>query len=154
MTSQQNMDTVGVILAGGKSRRMGVADKCLLALAGAPMLEHVIAQAKPKLHNCCSQPMATDAFHRFRLPIVADVCADQGGPLAGIISAMGYTSKLRPQPRWLATFPCDAPLAPAHWVSHLRATASERTTPSPFGPVRALLCLKSAMPLVTAHYIK
>ena len=33
---------VGVILAGGLSRRMGGGDKCLRLLAGRPMLAHII----------------------------------------------------------------------------------------------------------------
>jgi molybdopterin-guanine dinucleotide biosynthesis protein A len=34
--------TVGCILAGGQSRRMGGGDKCLKELDGRPMLAHVI----------------------------------------------------------------------------------------------------------------
>lgn len=91
-----------------------------------PLLEHVIGKAKPQVAQLLlSANGDPQRFSTFRLPMVADIYADQGGPLAGIISAMAYTSKMQPQPKWLATFPCDAPLAPAHWVSLLRAAASQ-----------------------------
>lgn len=122
MASQQNVDTVGVVLAGGQSRRMGVADKCLLPFAGAPMLEHVIFRAQPQvdllLLSANGDPLR---FAEFNLPIVPDIFDPHGGPLAGIISAMAHVSKLYPRARWLATFPGDAPLAPSSWVKQLRA---------------------------------
>lgn len=121
MVSQQNVDTVGVVLAGGQSRRMGTADKCLLPFAGAPMLEHVISRAKPQVDLLLLSANGDPArFAKFGLPIVPDVYPAHSGPLAGIISAMAHVSKQQPHARWLATFPCDAPLAPRHWVEQLR----------------------------------
>lgn len=103
---------------------MGVADKALLPLAGTPLLEYVIDRAKPQVaHLLLSANGDPARFAAYQLPIVADIYADEGGPLAGIISAMAYTSKLPAKPKWLATFPCDAPLAPPHWVSQLKADA-------------------------------
>jgi len=40
---------VGILLAGGKSSRMGGGDKCLLPLAGRPILAHVIERLKPQV---------------------------------------------------------------------------------------------------------
>jgi molybdopterin-guanine dinucleotide biosynthesis protein A len=37
---------IGIVLAGGRSSRMGGGDKCLLPLAGRPLLAHVIEQAE------------------------------------------------------------------------------------------------------------
>jgi len=39
----------GILLAGGKSSRMGGGDKCLLPLAGRPILAHVIERLKPQV---------------------------------------------------------------------------------------------------------
>ena len=40
---------LGVLLAGGKSSRMGGGDKCLMPLAGAPMLSHVVGRLRPQV---------------------------------------------------------------------------------------------------------
>ena len=40
---------VGVLLAGGKSSRMGGGDKCLLPLAGKPMLNHIVERLRPQV---------------------------------------------------------------------------------------------------------
>jgi molybdopterin-guanine dinucleotide biosynthesis protein A len=39
---------VGIVLAGGKSSRMGGGDKCLRPLGGRPILAHVIERLKPR----------------------------------------------------------------------------------------------------------
>jgi molybdenum cofactor guanylyltransferase len=44
-------DVVGVLLAGGKSSRMGGGDKCLLPLGGQPMLAHVIDRLRPQVSD-------------------------------------------------------------------------------------------------------
>ena len=42
---------VGVIVAGGKSSRMGGGDKCLLPLGGRPVLASVLAGLKPQVSD-------------------------------------------------------------------------------------------------------
>ena len=42
-------DVAGVLLAGGRSSRMGGGDKGLLDIAGRPMLAHVIERLKPQV---------------------------------------------------------------------------------------------------------
>ena len=46
---------LGVLLAGGKSSRMGGGDKCLMPLAGAPMLSHVVGAPKAPGYGAHSQ---------------------------------------------------------------------------------------------------
>ncbi len=41
----------GVILAGGRSSRMGVGRKALLELHGRPLLAHVIERLQPQLDS-------------------------------------------------------------------------------------------------------
>ena len=40
---------VGIVLAGGMARRMGGGDKVLLPLAGATLLDRVVALARPQV---------------------------------------------------------------------------------------------------------
>lgn len=142
MASEHNCDTLGVVLAGGESRRMAVADKCLLTLAGRPLLAHVVARAEPQVNALVLSANGDPRrFAAFELAVVADVYPGHCGPLAGIISAMAYASKLPWQPRWLATFPSDAPLAPKDWVDQLRSAA-----------VRGELDVAVVADAVRAHY--
>ena len=47
MTESSGGDKViGVLLAGGLAKRMGGGDKCMRTLAGRPLLEHLIANAR------------------------------------------------------------------------------------------------------------
>ncbi|MDJ0972378.1 MAG: NTP transferase domain-containing protein, partial [Kiloniellales bacterium] len=82
------MSTVaGVILAGGLSRRMGGGDKALRALAGRPVLAHVVARARPQVAalvlNANGDP---GRFADFGLPVAPDVVEGFAGPLAGILT--------------------------------------------------------------------
>ena len=49
---------IGIVLAGGKSSRMGGGDKALLPLGRRPLLAHVVARLRPQvtgksLHHHC-----------------------------------------------------------------------------------------------------
>ena len=43
------MKVVGLLLAGGQSRRMGGGDKALHLLGGIPLLERVIERLRPQV---------------------------------------------------------------------------------------------------------
>ncbi|MBL4877196.1 MAG: NTP transferase domain-containing protein [Cohaesibacteraceae bacterium] len=47
---------VGVIIAGGLSRRMKGQDKCLLPLANKPLINHAIDRLAPQFHWWLSIP--------------------------------------------------------------------------------------------------
>lgn len=83
-----------VILAGGKSSRMGGGDKVLLGLNGTPLLAHVIARLRPQ-----AGPLAISAngdparLAGFGLPVLADSLPDYPGPLAGILAGMDWAAE-------------------------------------------------------------
>ncbi len=112
----------GVLMAGGQSRRMGGGDKCLRALAGKPILAHVIARARsqvgPLLLNANGDPAR---FAGFGLPVVADVVGDFAGPLAGVLTGLEWAAAQAPGCAWLASFATDAPFLPADLVARLLA---------------------------------
>ena len=87
----------GVLMAGGQSRRMGGGDKCLRALAGKPILAHVIARVRPQvgplLLNANGDPAR---FAGFGLPVVADVVGDFAGPLAGVLTGLEWAAAQAP----------------------------------------------------------
>ena len=66
----------GLILAGGRSSRMGGTDKTLLALGGRPMIRHVLdrlaPQASPVVINTNGDPAH---FAHFGAEVIADTIA-------------------------------------------------------------------------------
>lgn len=112
----------GVILTGGRSLRMGGGDKCLLPLAGRPLLAHIIARARPQVTalalNANGDP---GRFADFGLPVVPDDVPGFPGPLAGILAGMEWARRALPGCRWIVTLPGDAPLPPPDLVRRLHA---------------------------------
>jgi molybdopterin-guanine dinucleotide biosynthesis protein A len=110
----------GVILAGGRSRRMGGTVKALLPLGDKPLLRHVIDRVKPQVDRLfLSVERPSEAFEAFGLPQVEDPEPD-GGPLGGLLSAMQLMS---PSHDWLLLVPCDAPFIPPDLAPRLLACA-------------------------------
>ncbi len=113
---------VGVLLAGGKSSRMGGGDKCLLPLAGIPMLAHVIARLRPQVSELILNANGDPSrFAVFGLPVVADRVSGYSGPLAGIHAGLEWMIANRPASRYLITAATDTPFFPADLVARFRA---------------------------------
>jgi molybdopterin-guanine dinucleotide biosynthesis protein A len=121
----------GVILAGGRARRMGGVVKSLLPLAGKPMLGHVIDRVRPQVAGLAlSVEHAAESFEAFGLQQLADSNPD-GGPLGGLLAAMQWMESTCD---WLLLVPCDAPFVPLD----LAACLLESATGS--GKAGALVC--------------
>jgi molybdenum cofactor guanylyltransferase len=79
----------GVILVGGKSRRMGT-DKAFLELDGKPLIERLLAA----FAECFSQTILVgnngQRFSHYDVPVVADIYA--GSPLGGIFSGLYHST--------------------------------------------------------------
>ncbi|MBF0249215.1 MAG: molybdenum cofactor guanylyltransferase MobA [Alphaproteobacteria bacterium] len=113
-------DVVGVLLAGGLSRRFGGGDKCLNRLGGRTILERVAARAAGQVGrlflNAAGDP---SRFPDLGLPVVADVIPGAQGPLAGVLTAMEWAGQNAPGARWVASFATDAPFCPADMVARM-----------------------------------
>jgi molybdopterin-guanine dinucleotide biosynthesis protein A len=117
---------VGIILAGGKSSRMGGGDKCLLPLAGRPILAHVIERLKPQVAELIVSANGDPArFSAFGLPVVADRLGGYAGPLAGILAGLEWTRTNRPESRFAITAASDTPFLPLDLVDRLWHAAGE-----------------------------
>ncbi len=112
---------VGVLLAGGQSRRMGGGDKALRPLGGRPLLAHAVERAAPQVDRLVLNANGDAArFAGFDLPVVPDVVAGFAGPLAGVLTGMTWAAAHAPGSSWIATFACDAPFFPCDLVARLR----------------------------------
>ncbi len=119
---------IGVLLAGGRSERMGGGDKTLKLLGGKPMLARIIARAGPQVGELIVNANGDPSrFAEFGLPVVADVVEGFAGPLAGILSALEWAALNRPGAEWLASFPTDAPFFPADLVANLAEAAARES---------------------------
>ena len=114
------MNIVGLLLAGGQSRRMGGGDKCLRPLAGRPLLDHVIKRLKPQVAALVLNANGDPArFAGFGLPVVADSLADFAGPLAGILAGLDWAAANRPDCPMIVSAATDAPFLPHDLVARL-----------------------------------
>ena len=114
------MTIVGLLLAGGQSRRMGGGDKALLPLAGRTLLDHVIDRMRPQVAALVLNANGDPArFARFGLPVVPDSIADFAGPLAGILAGLDWAAANRPDCDVVVSAATDAPFLPADLVARL-----------------------------------
>ncbi len=115
-------DVAGVLLAGGRARRMGGGDKCLRELAGQTLLARVIARAAPQVGPLVINANGDPArFAAYGLPVAPDSIEGFAGPLAGVLSGMDWAADNAPDCPWIATFATDAPFFPMDMVARLRA---------------------------------
>lgn len=127
---------VGILLAGGKSSRMGGGDKSLRPLAGRPILAHVIERLKPQVAGMVLNANGdVSRFAGFGLPIVADSIAGHAGPLAGVHAGLEWIKRHRPGCAYGVTVATDTPFLPRDLVQHFSAELGDRP---------ALLVAKSA----------
>lgn len=109
----------GVILAGGKSRRMGGSPKALLPFGGRPLIEHIAETLRSSLSDCLVVTNTPDLYASLGLPMVGDVFPE-GGSLGGIYSG------LRAAPGDAALcVACDMPFLSDRLVAYLAGRAAE-----------------------------
>ncbi len=108
-------EITGVVLAGGRARRMGGVDKGLLDIAGRPMVEHVIARLRPQVSDLViNANRSLDTYREYGYPVVPDAEGDYLGPLAGICASLQVA-----RTAFVLTAPCDTPLLPRSLAERL-----------------------------------
>ena len=108
-------DITAVILAGGRSQRMGSRNKGLLELHGRALIEHVIVAIRPQVGQVLINANTDlDRFNAFGYEVIMDDDADYRGPLAGIVAAMAVIKT-----PYLLIAPCDTPHLPVDLVTRL-----------------------------------
>ena len=103
---------LAVILAGGKSKRMG-QDKHMIKLGQKTLIEHSVTKVQ-KFFN----KLIIVSNHKINhisnknIEVIPDNLKGQQGPLVGVFSAYEWVKKNNKQFDWIATFPCDTPFFP------------------------------------------
>ena len=126
MAVPERQSILGVLLAGGQSRRMGGGDKSLAAIAGRTMLDHIqdrfVPQVGAAIINANGDPAR---FSAHGLPVAPDTIGGFNGPLAGVLTGMEWAREHAGDVGWIATAACDAPLLPADLVARQAAAVGD-----------------------------
>ncbi len=109
-------EVTAIILAGGRSERMGSDDKAWIGYKGTPLLQHAINLLSPQVDTIVISCHTLEAPYT-ALPqrVVADESPLFRGPLAGVMSATKEVTS-----EWILVVPCDMPELPANLVKRLR----------------------------------
>ena len=120
------MKPTAVIMAGGRSSRMGGGDKCLLPVRDRPLIAHALAALAPQtddiLINTNSDP---GPFLKFGLPVLPDAIPGFQGPLAGLLTGMLWSRRRYPRQVHLLSVAGDVPFLPGDLVEKLQESLIE-----------------------------
>ena len=120
--------TLGVILAGGLSRRMGGGDKPMRSIAGRTILSRVIERMSPQCESLILNANGDPArFAEFGLEIAPDDVEGFAGPLAGVLAALDWAAAHRPGVDWVVSAAADCPFLPRDLVSRFQDRRVDET---------------------------
>lgn len=115
------MSVTGVILAGGRGRRLGGADKGLVVVAGRPLVSWVAAALAPQVADIVvSANRSQGEYAALGLPAIDDGDRRYAGPLAGMAACLAGITADRAQ-----FVPCDGPCPPPDLVARLEAALAQ-----------------------------
>ena len=131
----------GVVLAGGRGRRMGGVDKGLQLLDGKPLVHWVVERLAPQVDELLINANQNGGrYAAFGQRVVPDQIPGFAGPLAGLHAALAAASH-----PLVATVPCDSPFLPDDLVfrlfSALTATGAEIAVARTFDQPHPVFCL-------------
>jgi molybdenum cofactor guanylyltransferase len=108
-------ELTGIVIAGGKSRRMG-AEKGLIAFGGKRLIDFPVEI----LHEVCTRVIISANSHSYdflHLPVISDRVTG-GSPMIGIWSAL-----LASPSEYNLVLSCDMPMIPVALLEHMIASA-------------------------------
>ena len=112
MTETTDTPVTGVILAGGRSRRMG-QNKALMLLGDEPVIVHVIRQMELVTDELLLITNEPDLYTTLKLPMYMDILPEMG-TLGGLHAGLTYAAN-----RTVLCVGCDMPLLQPNLLSHL-----------------------------------
>ena len=115
MTPAQQQSITGLILAGGRSSRMGGQDKALIRFKDKRLIDHVYERLQPQVAGVIINANQNhEQFKSFGVRVVSDAIGNFAGPLAGLHA--GLSVSRRP---YLVSVPVDSPFFPDDLVERM-----------------------------------
>ena len=116
---------IGVVLAGGASRRMGGMPKAKEAFGEGTLLTHAIDRLGDQVDRVIVNGPTdlTDSVPR-DVEVIPDPFTDRRGPLAGILAALAWCEREVPDATELVSAPVDTPFFPEDLTARLTAARS------------------------------
>ncbi|HGY5236230.1 TPA: molybdenum cofactor guanylyltransferase MobA [Aeromonas salmonicida subsp. pectinolytica] len=111
-----------VILAGGRATRMGGEDKGWIALAGRPLIDHVLERLRPQVDEVLINANRSQTRYQALAPVISDDNNDYLGPLAGMQAGLAAARH-----DWVLFVPCDGPALPHDLMSRFRTALTPDT---------------------------
>lgn len=114
---------MGLILAGGRSRRMAGNDKASCLLGGESLIARAARRLAPQV-SAVAIAAGGDPDRFVPLCLDAAIVADDppvfAGPLAGVVAGLAWARRLSDRPDGIVTVAVDAPFFPADLALRLR----------------------------------
>ena len=128
MTMVNKENILGVILAGGQSRRMGNKNKLLATINNKSLLEITSNLVKNQLNRVIiNSNTQVYSNNKLNFEIVPDEIDGYLGPLSGIFSAMKWSKKNFPECQWIASFPVDSIFFPDNFIDVMTSKIKKET---------------------------
>jgi len=126
----------GVVLAGGKSSRMGT-DKAFVRLEQETLVERCLGVLRSCFNHNMIIANQPEAFVHFELPVFPDDVPDVG-PLGGILTALRHA-----ETEWIFVVACDMPFLNADLIREMATLAGQFDAVAPkignqFEPLHAV----------------
>jgi molybdenum cofactor guanylyltransferase len=134
-------EITGIVLAGGKGRRMDGLDKGMILFRDIPLIEHVLNRLAPQVdHLIINANRNFDFYTKAGVPVVPDERLDFAGPLAGMEAALGQVKT-----SLSLIVPCDTPFLPedlaARMLKAMHQDGSDIVIPDDGDQVQPVFCL-------------
>lgn len=114
----------GLILAGGRSSRMGGGDKTALTLGGLSMVQIIADRLRPQVDKIAVSSNSDPAsLPSLGLPLLADSIPGFQGPLAGILAGLEWALSI--QAERLITVAGDTPFFPTDLATRLTGAPAD-----------------------------
>jgi len=130
--------TCGLVLAGGRARRLGGGDKSLVKIGGSTILDRVLAT----LSGQCTGIVISANGDPARIAdtgceVVPDSVPDFAGPLAGILAGLDWLAAQGRGIEWMLSAPGDCPFLPDDLVERLHEARREMGAGVPLAIARS-----------------